>query len=224
MILGILFFQGGQISLNSNNIRYYTKTDVIFFKKTNEEWGGLSNMAPRYPISLNNIIFKNSEVLYQVFRFPGYPMIQAEIIEETSPMTAKMKSKKYMSLSRCDWNKVRVSVMRWVLRAKLACNFEKFSKLLINTENNPIVEYSSKDDFWGAFKKDDVFVGQNVLGRLLMELREEIRMVNYYNLKRPEFENAIIINQNFSENCIINKINDSCKENPKARYSQIDML
>jgi ribA/ribD-fused uncharacterized protein len=209
MTLGIHFSQEEQISMSNSNIRYYNKNDVIYFKKTNEDWGGLSNMAPGYPIFLNDIIFKNSEVLYQVFRFPEYPMIQAEIIKEISPMTAKMKSKKYMSLSRDDWNRVRTSVMRWVLRAKLACNFDKFSRLLLNTESKSIVEYSSKDDFWGAYKKDDIFVGQNVLGRLLMELREEIRIVNFYKLKKPEFKNAVIINQDFSENCIIVKINDN---------------
>jgi len=195
--------------MDNNNIRYYNKNDIIFFRKTNEDWGGLSNMAPGYPILLNDIRFRNSEVLYQVFRFPNAPVIQAEILKEISPLTAKMKSKKYMSLSRYDWDKVRVSVMRWALRAKLACNFEKFSEILLNTGNRPIVEDSSKDDFWGAHKIDDVFVGQNVLGRLLMELREEIKKVNNYILKKPEFTNAIIINQNFGENCYINKMNDS---------------
>jgi ribA/ribD-fused uncharacterized protein len=195
--------------MNTCNIRSYNKNDVIFFRKTNEYWGGLSNMASGYPIFINNICFRNSETLYQVLRFPEYPLIQERILKETSPMTVKMKSRKHISLSRYDWVKIRVSVMRWVLRAKLACNFENFSKLLLNTGDKPIVEYSSKDNFWGAYFKDDVFVGQNALGRLLMELREDVKKVSSYMLEKPKFENARILNQNLGENCYISKTRDN---------------
>jgi ribA/ribD-fused uncharacterized protein len=189
------------------NIRYYNKNEVVYFRKTHDDWGGLSNMASGYPIQLNNTLIRNSEVLYQAFRFPNFPEIQKEIFNEVSPMTAKMKSKKYLSISRNDWNKVRVSIMRWVLRAKLASNFQKFSQLLLNTGHQTIVEYSSKDDFWGAYLKEEVFVGQNVLGRLLMELREEIRTLNKFELIRPKFDEAIILNKNLAKECHVNKNN-----------------
>jgi len=191
--------------MNASNIRIYKQNEVVSFRKTNEEWGGLSNMAPGFPIVLNGIVIRNSEVLYQSLRFPYYSDIQREIMAETSPMTAKMKSKKYLSLSRPDWNRVRVSAMRWALRAKLACNFQNFSQLLFKTGNNPIVEHSTKDDFWGAYLKDGVFIGQNVLGRLLMELREEIRTIDNYNLPKPKFEKAVILNKDFSCNTFINQ-------------------
>src|SRR2546426_7568195 len=42
-----------------------------------------------------------------------------------------------------------------------------------------IVEDSRKDDFWGAKASDEgTLVGMNVLGRLLMELREDLRGTN----------------------------------------------
>jgi ribA/ribD-fused uncharacterized protein len=189
------------------NIRYYNKNEVISFRKTHDNWGGLSNMAPGYPILLNNIPIRNSEVLYQVFRFPNYPEIQKEILSEVSPMTAKMKSKKYLPISRVDWDKIRVSVMRWVLRVKLVSNFQNFSQLLLNTGDKTIVENSSKDDFWGACLKDEIFTGQNVLGRLLMELREEIRTLNNYELMKPGFTDAIILNKNLAKECYVNKNN-----------------
>jgi len=191
--------------MENNNIRYYNKNDVVFFRKTQDEWGGLSNMAPDYPIILNNITIRNSEVLYQILKYPMHPKVQEEIMNEISPMTAKMKSKKYLSISRNDWDKVRVKIMRWVLRAKLASHFNKFSQLLLKTEDKPIVEDSSKDDFWGAHLKDNIFVGQNALGRLLMELREEIRELKDYELMKPEFENAIILNENLAEKCCIKR-------------------
>ena len=65
--------------------------------------------------------------------------------------------------------------MRWCLRVKLAQNWKTFACLLLETSFGPIVERSGKDDFWGAKPIDgNALVGRNVLGRLLMELRQSI--------------------------------------------------
>ncbi len=91
-------------------------------------------------------------------------------------MTAKMKSKPYRKDSRPDWDKVRIDIMWWCLRVKLAQNWDAFSSLLLSTEDMPIVEESYKDAFWGAKPLDsDILVGTNVLGRLLTRLRELLR-------------------------------------------------
>ena len=91
-------------------------------------------------------------------------------------MTAKMRSKPYRRVSRHDWDFVRVKIMRWSLRVKLAQNWREFGRLLLSTGDRPIVEQSRKDDFWGAKVADDgTLVGMNVLGRLLMELREQLK-------------------------------------------------
>jgi hypothetical protein len=54
-------------------------------------------------------------------------------------------------------------------------NWTRFSELLLNTGDLPIVEQSRKDRFWGAVPVEGKLVGANVLGRLLMELRETVR-------------------------------------------------
>jgi len=101
------------------------------------------------------------------------------IIEQKSPMTAKMKGKPHRHESRRDWDRVRTKIMRWCLRVKLVQNCVKFADLLLETGNKPIVEESKKDDFWGAKPLDDgTLKGRNVLGRLLMELREELLSQN----------------------------------------------
>jgi len=143
------------------------------FRRTSERWGGLSNMAPRFPLHVAGISIRTSEALYQACRFPHIPELQRMIIEEKSPMTAKMRSKPYRRQSRPDWDIVRIRVMRWCLRVKLSQNWERFSALLMETDGLPIVEESAKDSFWGATPSaDGQLVGRNVLGRLLMELRE----------------------------------------------------
>ena len=154
--------------------RTYYIDECISFRKTDEEFGGLSNMAAGYSIVVNNISIRTSEALYQAMRFPDYPEIQKEIIEQKSPMAAKMISKKYRNQkTRTDWDQKRVAIMKWCIRVKLVQNLQTFGELLLSTGNKSIVEESRKDQFWGAKRIDDIaLVGTNALGRLLMELRE----------------------------------------------------
>ena len=157
--------------------RTYSRKDSVVFLKTDAPFGGLSNMAGGYPIQVNGVRILTSEALYQVCRFPHLPDVQKLIIGQVSPMTAKMRSKPYRKDSRPDWDQVRVRIMRWSLRMKLANNWNTFSALLLKSGDRPIVEESRKDDFWGAKVVDDgdTLVGMNVLGRLLMELREQVK-------------------------------------------------
>ena len=150
-------------------------------------------MAPGFPLCVDGIAIRTSEALYQACRFPHRPDLQRRIIDQPSPMTAKMVGKPFRDDSRPDWERVRTKIMRWCLRVKLAQNFERFSSLLLATGDRPIVEQSRKDDFWGAKPESPSrLVGANVLGRLLMELREIARengevLRNVAPLELPDF-------------------------------------
>ncbi|SFA69591.1 type I restriction enzyme, S subunit [Poseidonocella pacifica] len=160
----------------NNQFRTYDRETSVVFLKTKERFGGLSNMAGGFPLRVNGVRIRTSEALYQACRFPHLPDVQRTIIDERSPMTAKMRSKPFREDSRPDWDAVRVKIMRWSLRVKLAQNWNEFGRLLLSTGDRPIVEQSRKDDFWGAKVIDDgTLVGMNVLGRLLMELREQLK-------------------------------------------------
>jgi len=163
--------------MTGKDVRIYRRSEVASFRKTNEPLGGLSNMAPGFPIFLLDRKVRTAEALYQACRFPHLPKVQALILNESSPMTAKMRSKPYRQDSRPDWDHVRIPIMKWCLRAKLINNWDRFETLLLSTGDKPIVEDSRKDSFWGAVpdKEAPTLSGQNVLGRLLMELREKLR-------------------------------------------------
>lgn len=159
-------------------LRTYVRGEVIVVYRTKEDFGGLSNMASGYPLQINGVRILTSEALYQACRFPHMPEVQREIIGQHSPMTAKMKSKPHRDDSRPDWDEIRYKVMRWCLRVKLAQNYEEFGRLLLATRDRAIVEQSRKDDYWGAKSAEEthnILIGQNVLGRLLMELREKLK-------------------------------------------------
>jgi len=159
----------------SVSYRVYDPSACVSFCKTREAFGGLSNMAAGFPLSVNGLHILTSEALYQACRFPTLPEIQREIISQRSPMTAKMKSKRHRPNTRPDWDEVRVNVMRWCLRAKLAEHWDRFGDLLRSTRDGPIVEISRRDPFWGAQPAPDgTLVSLNVLGRLLRQLRDRL--------------------------------------------------
>jgi len=161
-------------------IREYNIKEVVVFGKTAEEFGGLSNMAAGYSLNVNGIIIPSAEHLYQACKFPLFPDIQEAIISENSPITAKMVSRKNNHLIRQDWDNIRIRIMRWVLNVKLSQNWEKFSTLLLETNNKAIVELSYKDKIWGAVANGDNLTGVNALGRLLMETRDKFVKANDY--------------------------------------------
>jgi ribA/ribD-fused uncharacterized protein len=170
---------------NKNQERIYKIEESCIFRKTKELFGGLSNMASGFTLKINGINILTSEALYQACRFPHMPEVQKKICLEKSPMSAKMVSKPFRPQSRSDWDNVRVDIMYWCLKVKLAQNFISFGQLLETTFDKPIVEDSSKDPFWGAIKDKEnksIIKGTNALGRLLMKLRQEYNSEKRYEL------------------------------------------
>jgi ribA/ribD-fused uncharacterized protein len=135
-------------------------------------------MSNDFPLRVNGQPVGSTEALYQACRFPHRPDWQQEILAAPHAMQAKMKSKKEgrrKEHSRPDWEEIQVEVMRWCLPVKLAQHFQRFGGLLHRSAPRPIVERSRRDPFWGAvLEKDGVLRGQNRLGQLLVELREEL--------------------------------------------------
>lgn len=159
------------------SIREYNTKEIVTFAKTENKFGGLSNMAPGYSLFINEVNIQSSEILYQACRFPLFPLIQKQIIETKNPMDAKAVSRKYQQYSRQDWEQVKFKVMKWCLEVKLIQNFDAFSKLLLSTGDKTIVEFSKKDNIWGASPiAPNILKGKNALGRLLMQLREQVKL------------------------------------------------
>lgn len=72
---------------------------------------------------------------------------------------------------RKDWNSIKVELMRRLLRKKFAEDSE-LAKKLISTGNELLVEGNYwNDKFWGQCP---LGVGENWLGKLLMERRKEL--------------------------------------------------
>jgi type I restriction enzyme S subunit len=165
------------------------KNCVVFFR-VREEFGELSNMASGFPLMVNGQRVPSSEALFQACRFPHRPDWQREIIASPSGFAAKLMAKKdgrRAHQSRADWEAVRLPVMEWVLRVKLAWNWPVISGLLRASGDGPLVEKSRRDSFWGAVEGSDrVLRGENQLGRSWMKLRQELWQRSRENMQVVE--------------------------------------
>ena len=187
-----------RVAVHAPASRIYLRSESVVFFKTKDLFGGFSNMASGFPMYFDGTSVLTSEALYQACRFPHLPNVQKAILEQRSPMTAKMLAKCHSHETRPDWDDVRFNIMRWALRMKLAHNFEAFSELLLSTGELPIVEQSFKDATWGAKPADDglTLQGCNVLGRLLMELRNRVQVCDRAQLEEvgePRVENFLFL-------------------------------
>lgn len=72
---------------------------------------------------------------------------------------------------RADWDAVKDAVMREAVRARFTQHPE-LRALLLSTEDALLVEHSRKDSYWGDGGDGR---GKNMLGRLLKQVRAELR-------------------------------------------------
>lgn len=155
------------------NTTAYPAENVAFFFRSRERHGDLSNMTFGFPLKVNGIHFQGPEGAYQALKHPGNVRHQMRIAEQRSGMDAKKVAYQNPAI-RTDWEEVRTDAMAYTLALKLKQHPERFGKALAETRGKPIVEKSRRDDFWGARPGQDetTLRGQNVLGKLLTELRD----------------------------------------------------
>lgn len=120
--------------------------------------------------------FDTSEHVYQWSRFSGNKEAGAAdarraIVQSQSAHEAFKIAQTNKRFQRSDWDAIKVDVMRDILRAK-ANQHEYVMRKLLSTGNRELVENSWRDDFWGWGPNRD---GQNMLGKLWMQLRKEFR-------------------------------------------------
>ena len=157
-------------------MRIYARDQVCPFRLSRARWGELSNFFPlASPIAARPWRFLTSEALYQAAKFPARPDVQRRIAEAPAAKTAAAIGRAPGLGIDSDWNAQRVDVMRWVLRMKREANAAEIDAVLAATGDRPIVEVSSRDPWWGARPVAGRYEGRNVLGRLWMELRQQLR-------------------------------------------------
>jgi ribA/ribD-fused uncharacterized protein len=118
------------------------------------------------PVEYNGIEYHSAEAAFQA---------QKTLDPEQRKKFAHLNSSESKRLGRQvqlrrDWEEVKVDIMRDVLKSKFSHNILR--RTLLNTGDEELIEGNSWGDrFWGVYNG----IGENNLGKLLMEIREEMR-------------------------------------------------
>jgi len=143
---------------------------AILFYSTNEvPYGCFSNFSP-HPVELDGALWPTSEHYFQAQKFAGTPHVEA-VRRAASPMIAARMGRSRQRPLRDDWEQAKDDVMRRVVLAKFTQNAE-IRAILLATGDEEIIENTTRDYYWGCGTKG---TGQNMLGRILMEVRERLR-------------------------------------------------
>jgi ribA/ribD-fused uncharacterized protein len=154
-------------------LQSYPADQCVRIHKIDEEWGIFSNFG-HTPIVVEGVTFDTCERLFQLMKFKDEEPVKAIYYKKGNPkMTTKHWEKTHR---REDWGQMIVDAMKFCLVHKYKQN-ETFRQELERSKGKYIVEDQTSfpkktPDTWGVKLQGDNFVGPNLLGRLLMELRD----------------------------------------------------
>ena len=160
-------------------ISEYPADECAVFCSSDEEWGIFGNMTS-CEINVNGVKFKSSEHLFQMMKFIDHDIVSrvwaGRTAHDKKCNSIKMTAKSYEpGHRREDWGSMIVDAMKFCLMQKYE-QCESFRNELERSKGKFIVEKQSnpkKDaDTWSAKFQGDKWIGPNLTGRLLMELRD----------------------------------------------------
>ncbi|WP_435021489.1 NADAR family protein [Tundrisphaera sp. TA3] len=143
--------------------------EVIHFYSVSEEFGCFSNFSP-HPISLKGKKWPTSEHYFQAQKFAGTPD-EEEVRQAKSPMIAARMGRSRKRPLRKDWESAKDRIMHEAVMAKFAQHAD-LREILLGTGDATIVEHTENDAYWGDGGDGR---GKNMLGRILMRVRAELR-------------------------------------------------
>lgn len=162
--------------LKMENIRTRRFRDKIGFLS---KYSYLSNFFPAQVV-INGLQFDSSEHAYQYTK--AVICERDDVAKSIRDCTEAKKAKKFGDKldTTDDWEGVKVEMMRCILTAKFMQNRD-LKRKLCETKDSHLMECST-NMFWGTgwkldspkWTKSHRYPGKNILGMLLMEVRESI--------------------------------------------------
>lgn len=128
-------------------------------------------------------------------KFSDKETIQTIYTKRGLPIKMFAKSAEKRGLRRSDWGQIVVDCMKFCLQSKYDQS-ENFRQILNASRGHVIVEDQTgrvkSADTWGVVLIDDKYVGSNLMGRLLMELRDNGKLD--YHLPKDIFSSSTTSN------------------------------
>lgn len=142
---------------------------VINFYSTKDEYGCFSNFSA-HRVFLKDKIWKTTEHYFQAQKFAGTEHEEKVRLAHSPKEAAELGRSRKLPL-RKDWEEVKDELMLEALRAKFT-QHKDLKEILLDTGDAILVEHTKNDFYWADGGDGS---GKNMLGILLMQLREELR-------------------------------------------------
>lgn len=146
--------------------------------KFSEEYRFLSNFYPCI-IEFEGIVYPSNEHYYVAMKFNDeqiynnihYTVEEFRIMISEVVNPGRVKKIGQNIKVRDDWDSIKLDIMNFGIREKF--KDDDLKNLLLSTGNKKLIEGNVwKDTFWGVYNNN----GKNHLGRILMQVRREIRI------------------------------------------------
>jgi N-glycosidase YbiA len=156
---------------------------IIYFYKVDAAYGCFSNFSPHSivlpPASANQLVgqsWATVEHYYQAHKFAGtkFEYLMAEIQAAPTPELAAKIGRNPDHQPHHDWDHCKCKIMYQAVLQKFSTH-QDIQQILLDTSDLEIVEDSPVDYFWGCGIDQ---TGTNHLGRILMQVRGELRIEN----------------------------------------------
>lgn len=147
--------------------------EISFYRANEKPYGAFSNLYRR-AIIFEGVEYPTSEHAYQAGKARKDSVRDWLMAAPTPSLLAMAAHGLYIWDVAPNWSKTKFDRMKRVLNAKFT-QHEDLKELLLSTGNARLVEKATVNNsvnrLWGEVNG----VGKNMLGQLLMELREELR-------------------------------------------------
>lgn len=130
-----------------------------------DEYSFLSNSYDA-PVMYNGLVYPNNEAAFWAQKCEN--TTDKENFTSMDPDEARSKGQ--VVKPREDWENIKLSVMKDIVRAKFSQNSDIAKKLLSTGNANLVAENDWNDTFFGTVSGQ----GQNYLGKILMDVRKEL--------------------------------------------------
>ncbi len=141
---------------------------AIYFYSTIDKYGCFSNFS-NHGFSLDGKFWKTSEHYFQAQKFAGTEHEEELRLAKTPKDVANMGRERKRPL-RPDWEEVKDDIMRKAVLRKFETH-KDIRDLLLSTGDEEIIENTKGDYYWGCGSDGS---GKNMLGKILMEVREKL--------------------------------------------------
>ena len=160
------------------------KNEIIGFHREYEENGCFCNWYPaEFDYAGRHYLHSEQFMMYQKVMMFGQTALGDEIMHTADPEQCKILGREFFDgFDAALWKKTRFVVVKRGIRAKFSQNPPMMDTLLA-TGNAILAECSPRDKDWGILlstsdpEVQDItkWRGENLLGQVLMEVREELR-------------------------------------------------